>query len=111
MIVISAASGALGRLVIEHLRTRTEVVAAVRDPARAPEGVPARRGDYDDPASLREALGVPYREVPDAGPGPMSWINAQIRAGMLEQRTDDLERVLCRPAETVVSRALGSFPG
>ncbi|TQS27965.1 NmrA family transcriptional regulator [Microbispora sp. KK1-11] len=247
---MSAASGALGRLVIEHLRTRTEVVAAVRDPGRAPEGVPARRGDYDDPASLREAfdgatrlllisspeldtarrigqhlnavtaakeagvgavvftsflgagtgatgmteayhateqavirsglphtflrhpfysdafvprvvegeitsstggrglntafrsdlaeaaanvltgeghlgraydftgplwsypevaeaLGVPYREVPDAGPGPMSWINAQVRAGMLEQRTDDLERVLGRPAETVVSRALG----
>ncbi|XVQ86925.1 NAD(P)H-binding protein [Microbispora siamensis] len=56
MIVISAASGALGRLVIEQLRTRTEVVAAVRDPGRAPEGVTARRGDYDDPASLREAF-------------------------------------------------------
>lgn len=40
MIVISAASGALGRLVIESLRTRTtEVVAAVRDLERAPEGV------------------------------------------------------------------------
>ncbi|MEU7696340.1 NAD(P)H-binding protein [Microbispora hainanensis] len=247
MIVISAASGALGRLVIESLRTRTtEVVAAVRDLERAPEGVPARRGDYDDPASLREAfdgaarlllisspeldtprrirqhlnavtaakeagvgavvftsflgagdgatgmteayhateqalissglpytflrhpfysdafvprvvdgeitgstggrglntafrsdlaeaaanvltgeghlgraydftgplwthpevaeaLGVPYREVPDAGPGPMSWINAQIRAGLLEQQTDDLERVLGRPPVTVAS--------
>ncbi|NJP30231.1 NmrA family transcriptional regulator [Microbispora sp. SCL1-1] len=244
---MSAASGALGRLVIESLRTRTtEVVAAVRDLERAPEGVPARRGDYDDPASLREAfdgaarlllisspeldtprrirqhlnavtaakeagvgavvftsflgagdgatgmteayhateqalissglpytflrhpfysdafvprvvdgeitgstggrglntafrsdlaeaaanvltgeghlgraydftgplwthpevaeaLGVPYREVPDAGPGPMSWINAQIRAGLLEQQTDDLERVLGRPPVTVAS--------
>ena len=38
MIVISAASGALGRLVIDRLRTRTEeVVAAVRDLGRAPE--------------------------------------------------------------------------
>jgi hypothetical protein len=50
MIVISAASGALGRLVIDQLRTRAEVVAAVRDPGRAPEGVEVRRGDYDDPA-------------------------------------------------------------
>ncbi|MGW0444475.1 hypothetical protein ACWDWV_03780, partial [Streptosporangium sandarakinum] len=52
------------------------------------------------------ALGVPYREVPDAGPGAMSWINAQVRAGLLERQTPDLERVLGRPAETVVSRAL-----
>ncbi|MEU8192792.1 NAD(P)H-binding protein [Microbispora amethystogenes] len=252
MIVISAASGALGRLVVDHLRTRAEVVAAVRDPGRAPEGVPVRRGDYDDPASLREAfdgatrlllvsspeldtarrigqhlnavaaakevgvgavvftsflgagatatgmteayhateqailssglpytilrhpfysdafvpraddgaitsstggrglntafrsdlaeaaanvltgeghlgraydltgplwsypevaeaLGVPYREVPDAGPGPMSWINAQIRAGALEQQTGDLVRLLGRPAETVAARASKSL--
>ncbi|MEU6743358.1 NAD(P)H-binding protein [Streptosporangium sandarakinum] len=249
MIAVSAASGALGRLVIAHLRARAEVVAVVRDPGRAPEGVPVRHGDYDDPASLREAfdgvdrlllisspeldtarrigqhlaavaaakdagvgavvftsflgadtaatglteayhateravldsglpytilrhpfygdpfvprvsggeltastggrglntafrsdlaeaaanvltgeghlgraydltgplwshpevaaaLGVPYREVPDAGPGAMSWINAQVRAGLLERQTPDLERVLGRPAETVVSRAL-----
>ncbi|MEW9527692.1 NAD(P)H-binding protein [Microbispora sp. NPDC049125] len=247
MIVISAASGAFGRLVIERLRPRAEVVAAVRDPGRAPEGVPVRRGDYDDPASMREAfdgaallllisspeldparrisqhlaaveaavevgvgaiaytsfleadtaatgmteahhateqailrsglpyillrhpfyseafiprvsggeltsgtggrglntafrsdlaeaaanvltgqghlghaydftgplwtypevaeaLGVTYREVPDDGPGPMSWINARVRAGALEKQTPDLERVLGRPAETVASR-------
>ncbi|MET8156827.1 NAD(P)H-binding protein [Sphaerisporangium sp. NPDC005289] len=249
MIAVSAASGALGRLVIDHLRPRSEVTAVVRDPGRAPEGVPVRRGDYDDPASLREAFkgvtrlllisspeldpvrrirqhlaavaaaeeagvdavaftsflgagtvatgmteayhateqairasglaytilrhpfysdafvprvtngeitgstggrglntafrsdlaeaaanvltgeghlgraydftgplwshpevaeaaGVPYREVPDAGPGPMSWINAQVRAGALELQTADLERVLGRPAETVLSRVL-----
>ncbi|GAA2885982.1 hypothetical protein GCM10010517_49640 [Streptosporangium fragile] len=47
------------------------------------------------------------REVPDTGPGPMSWINAQVRAGALEQQTPDLERVLGRPAETVISRVLG----
>ncbi|NUP77984.1 MAG: NAD(P)H-binding protein [Nonomuraea sp.] len=56
MIVVSAASGALGRLVIDRLRARAEVVAAVRDLGKAPEGVPARRGDYDDPASLRDAF-------------------------------------------------------
>ncbi|MET8008207.1 NAD(P)H-binding protein [Nonomuraea glycinis] len=249
MIAISAASGALGRLVISHLRTRAEVVAVVRDPERAPEGVPVRHGDYDDPASLREAfdgadrlllisspeldptrrirqhlaavaaakdvgvgaivftsflgadtvatgmteayhateqaildsglpytllrhpfysdafvpqvssgeitsstggrslntafrsdlaeaaanvltgeghwgqaydftgslwsypevaraLEVTYREVPDAVPGPMSWISAQVRAGALERQTPDLERVLARPAETVISHVL-----
>ncbi|MCF6468825.1 NmrA family transcriptional regulator [Nonomuraea sp. MG754425] len=249
MIAVSAASGALGRLVIDHLRTRTKVVAVVRDPARAPAGVPARRGDYDDPAGLRaafegvdrlllisspeldtarrtaqhlaavsaaadagvgaivftsfldadtsatgltaayhaterailasglpytimrhpfysdaflprvaggeltgstggrglntafrsdlaeaaanvltgeghlgraydltgplwthpeaaQALGVTYREVPDTGSGPMSWINGQIRAGALERRSPDLEQVLGRPAETVVARLL-----
>ncbi|MEZ0071981.1 NAD(P)H-binding protein [Planotetraspora sp. GP83] len=247
MIVISAASGALGRLVVDRLRTRGDVVAAVRDPARAPEGVQVRRGDYDDPASLREAfdgaarlllisspeldparrisqhlaavaaakdvrvgaiaytsflgadttptgvteahhatekaildsglpytmlrhpyyseaflprvsggeltsstggrglntafrsdlaeaaanvltgdghlgraydftgplwsypelartLGLTYREVPDAGPGPMSWLNTQVRMGALERQSDDLERVLGRPAEHVADR-------
>ncbi|MEV4474543.1 NAD(P)H-binding protein [Nonomuraea sp. NPDC049504] len=246
MIAISAASGALGRLVIQAVRARAEVVAVVRDPGRAPEGVPVRRGDYDDPASLREAfqgadrlllisspeldtarrirqhlnavtaakeagvgaivftsflgadtvatglteayhateqaildsglpytllrhpfysdafvprvsngeitsntagrglntafrsdlaeaaanvltgeghdghaydftgplwsypevaeaLNVTYREAPDSG--PMSWISAQVRTGALERQTPDLERVLGRPAETILSRA------
>ncbi|GAA1652151.1 hypothetical protein GCM10009733_056730 [Nonomuraea maheshkhaliensis] len=53
---------------------------------------------------MAEALGVPYREVPDATPGPMSWINAQVRAGALEKQTPDLEQVLDRPAETMLSR-------
>ncbi|MGA5763199.1 NAD(P)H-binding protein [Nonomuraea bangladeshensis] len=251
MIVITAASGALGRLVLDRLRaTGAEVTAAVREPARAPEGVPARHGDYDDPRSLRAAfegadrlllisspeldtarrieqhlaavaaaketgvgalvftsflgadtaatglteayhvteraivdsglpytllrhpyysdafvprvtadgesvsatggrglntafradlaaaaanvltggdghlgraydftgplwtypevaaaLGAAYRET-DAGEGPMGWISARIRAGALERQTPDLERVLGRPAETVISRLL-----
>lgn len=63
MIVVTAASGALGRLVVEELLTRfpdRPVVAAVRDPGRcadlAARGVQVRRGDYDDPASLRDAM-------------------------------------------------------
>ncbi|KOV79939.1 NAD(P)H-binding protein [Nocardia sp. NRRL S-836] len=56
MIVVTAASGALGRLVVERLSAHTEVVAAVRDPSRAPEGVAVRHGDYDDPAGLRAAF-------------------------------------------------------
>ncbi|MEV6159821.1 hypothetical protein AB0L53_56740 [Nonomuraea sp. NPDC052129] len=55
---------------------------------------------------MAEALGVSYREVPDTAPGPMSWLNAQVRAGALERQTPDLEQVLGRPAETMVSRVL-----
>ncbi|BCJ68202.1 NAD(P)H-binding protein [Polymorphospora rubra] len=63
MIVVSAASGALGRLVVERLLTRLpadQVGAAVRAPDRAADlaalGVDVRHGDYDDPASLRSAF-------------------------------------------------------
>ncbi|WP_052849048.1 NAD(P)H-binding protein [Streptomyces avicenniae] len=63
MIIVSAASGALGGLVIDRLLTRlpaAEVVAAVRDPSGAPQlaarGVTLRRGDYDDADSLRTAF-------------------------------------------------------
>ncbi|MDP9868050.1 MULTISPECIES: NAD(P)H-binding protein [Streptosporangium] len=64
MIVISAASGMLGRLVIDRLLTQVpagEVVAVVRTPAAAADlaarGIQVRHGDYDDPAGLREAFG------------------------------------------------------
>ncbi|WP_239115160.1 NAD(P)H-binding protein [Planotetraspora kaengkrachanensis] len=63
MIVVSAASGALGRLVVGHLLARVSpgrIVAAVRDPGRASDladrGILVRRGDYDDLASLRDAF-------------------------------------------------------
>ncbi|MEV4510197.1 NAD(P)H-binding protein [Dactylosporangium sp. NPDC049525] len=63
MIVVTAASGALGRLVVEQLLTRfpdRPVVAAVRDPGRCADltarGVDVRHGDYDDPATLRSAF-------------------------------------------------------
>jgi NAD(P)H dehydrogenase (quinone) len=57
---------------------------------------------------VARALEVTYRELPDAVPGPMSWISAQVRAGALERQTPDLERVLGRPAETVISHALAN---
>ncbi|MFJ6088142.1 NAD(P)H-binding protein [Streptomyces sp. NPDC092369] len=63
MIVVSAASGSLGRLVIDQLLSRVpadRVAVAVRDPAAvadlADRGVGVSRGDYDDPASLRTAF-------------------------------------------------------
>ncbi|MDH6436875.1 NAD(P)H dehydrogenase (quinone) [Streptomyces sp. SAI-144] len=63
MIVVSAASGAFGRLVIDQLLARRpadRVVAAVRNPNGAVDlaarGVHVRLGDYDDPATLRTAF-------------------------------------------------------
>ncbi|MFE9253213.1 NAD(P)H-binding protein [Streptomyces sp. NPDC007088] len=63
MIVVSAASGAFGRLVIDRLLARCppgRIVAAVRRPDRvaylAARGVEVRHADYDAPATLRAAF-------------------------------------------------------
>ncbi|MEJ2862818.1 SDR family oxidoreductase [Actinomycetospora flava] len=63
MIVVTGASGQLGRAVLERLLERVpaaEIGASVRDPEKvrdlAERGVRVRRGDYTDPASLAEAF-------------------------------------------------------
>jgi NAD(P)H dehydrogenase (quinone) len=63
MIVISAASGQLGRLVIEELLKQlpaSDIVAAVRNPAKAGDlaarGVQVRLADYDRPDTLDAAF-------------------------------------------------------
>lgn len=63
MIVVTGASGQLGRLVIEALLKKMpagEIVAAVRSPGKvadlAARGVQVRQADYDQPASLLAAF-------------------------------------------------------
>ena len=63
MIVITGASGQLGRLVIQSLLTKVpanRIVAAVRNPQKASDlaalGVQVRRADYTDSASLDAAF-------------------------------------------------------
>ena len=63
MIVITGASGQLGRLVIQSLLTKvpaSRIVAAVRNPQKASDlaalGVQVRRADYTDSASLDAAF-------------------------------------------------------
>ena len=63
MIVITGATGQLGRLVIQSLLAKvpaSQIVAAVRNPARAADlaalGVQVRKADYTDPASLVTAF-------------------------------------------------------
>src|SRR5262245_13178038 len=64
MLIITAATGRYGRLVIDSLLRRgiaaTDIVAAVRDPARATDlaakGVQVRLADYDQPETLGPAF-------------------------------------------------------
>ena len=63
MIIVTGATGQLGRLVIANLLKTTpaaQIVAAVRDIAKASDlaaqGVQVRRADYTDPASLDAAF-------------------------------------------------------
>lgn len=64
MIVITGATGQLGRLVIDQLLAAqvpaTDLVAAVRDPAKAADlaarGVQVRLADYNQPATLASAF-------------------------------------------------------
>lgn len=63
MIIVTAASGQLGRLVITELLKRVpaeQIVAAVRDTGRvadlSDQGVLVRHADYNDPASLDQAF-------------------------------------------------------
>ena len=63
MIVVTAASGQLGRLVIEDLlktQPAASIVAAVRDPGKVGDlvsrGVEVRHADYTQPATLEAAF-------------------------------------------------------
>lgn len=63
MIVVTGASGQLGRMVIEELLHKLpagQIVAVVRSPDRvqdlADRGVQVRQGDYDQPETLKAAL-------------------------------------------------------
>ncbi len=63
MIVVTGATGQLGRAIVQKLVERvpaSRIAASVRDPQKAADllalGVRVRRGDFADPASLAEAF-------------------------------------------------------
>lgn len=60
MIVVTGASGQLGRLVVERLKRKLsadQIVAAVRTPGKATDlGVVVRKADYDQPDTLASAF-------------------------------------------------------
>lgn len=96
MIVITGATGQLGRLVIaELLKTvpATQLVAAVRSPAKAADlaalGVTVRQADYSQPASLAAAfqgaskvLLISSSEVGQRLPQHRAVIEAAVQAGV-----------------------------
>jgi NAD(P)H dehydrogenase (quinone) len=63
MILVTGATGQLGKIVIEHLLNKTashQIAALVRDPSKAADlkekGVDIRMGDYEDISSLDQAM-------------------------------------------------------
>lgn len=74
-ILVTAATGNLGRLVVESLLQKVpadQIAVAVRDPRKAADfaarGVTVRQADYDDPASLRAALAGAQKVLLISGP-------------------------------------------
>jgi dihydroflavonol-4-reductase len=55
-VLITGATGFLGRHLIERLRDRAPLRALVRDARRAPEGVEAVEGDVTSPVDVRRAM-------------------------------------------------------
>ena len=95
MIIVTGATGQLGRLVIAGLLKTTpaaHIVAAVRDVAKAADlaalGVQVRRADYDDAASLDAAFAgatkvllISSSELGRRVPQHRAVIDAAVRAG------------------------------
>jgi NAD(P)H dehydrogenase (quinone) len=84
MIVVSAATGQFGRLVVQRLLERvpaTEVAVAVRNPDRAADlgarGVAVRHGDYEEPDTLRAAFDGADRLLFISGPLGEGRVNQQ----------------------------------
>lgn len=101
MIVVSAATGEFGRLVVERLLERVHastVAVAVRNPGKAKDwaavGVEVRQADYDDPASLRRAF---------AGADRLLFISAPVLEGS-RSRVDQHRNVVAAARDARVGR-------
>ena len=96
MILITGATGHLGRAVIQQLIRKTapeNIAAFVRDEAKASDlkgqGVSVRAGDYSDPAALRKAMQgvekvllISGGEAPDALQQHLNVVDAAKAAGV-----------------------------
>lgn len=92
-IAVTGATGQLGRLVIERLKTKVppaSIVALARTPDKAKTlGVPVRAADYDKPETLKPALAVvdtllliSASEIGKRGPQHRNIIDAAKKAGV-----------------------------
>ena len=117
MIIVTGATGQLGRAIVEHLLARVpadQLGVSVRDPDRAGElaarGVRVRRGDFTDPASLRHAF-AGARQVllissnaRASGGDPLAQHRAAIAAAVAVQ----VERIVY--TSQMAASAASSFP-
>ena len=98
MIVITGATGQLGRQIVERLLERvdaSEVGVSVRDPAKAEGlGVRVRRGDYADPESLREAFDAASQVLLVSAPAIGEVALRQHRNAIEAARAAGVERVV-----------------
>jgi NAD(P)H dehydrogenase (quinone) len=87
MIVVTGATGQLGRAIVERLLDRLpaiEIVATVRDPSKASDlearGVQIRRADFEDPSTLTQAFDGASQVLIVSGPSDPSPHRAAIEA-------------------------------
>lgn len=96
MLVVTGATGALGRAIVQQLLTRvpaTEIVASVRDPNKADLGVAVRQADFADPASVARAFEGATRVLIVSVPLPTHIAVPQHRTAIEAARDAGVERI------------------
>ncbi|MGY5116453.1 NAD(P)H-binding protein [Streptomyces sp. 900105755] len=96
MILVTGATGTIGRDVVRQLAARgAKVRALTRDPARAtvPAGVEVVRGDHADPASLETALAGATAAFLLRPPGPDAGQDAALVAAAREAGVERLVKL------------------
>lgn len=100
MILVTGASGHLGRRIVDRLIVRAGgaygVAASVRDPARAAHlaerGVSVRQGDFDQPDGLRDVFAGVDKLIPVSTDGPKGLRIAQHRRAISVAQAPALAR-------------------
>ncbi len=117
MIIVTGATGQLGRAIVEQLVRRVpadQIGVSVRDPARAADlealGVRVRRGDFTDPASLRHAFEAARQVLVVSSNARASGGDtlAQHRAAIEAARAVGVERIVY--TSQVASSPTSKFP-
>lgn len=101
MLVVTGATGALGRAIVEQLLTRVpadHVVASVRDPAKAADlaarGVHVRQADFSDAASVGRAFAGASKVLVVSLPLPTHIAVPQHRVAIEAARAEGVGHIL-----------------
>lgn len=100
MLVVTGATGALGRAIVENLLARvpaTHIIASVRDPSKASDlaagGVVVRQADFADPSSVARAFDGATRALIVSLPVPTSVAVPQHRVAIEAARAVGVARI------------------